>query len=74
MKNIILYLCFAASLILNWAVISSIDKIDSELIVVKQLHNVQQYMLQDNFSENELDSMYLEYNYYYLNNYYENNY
>lgn len=63
-----------ASLILNLGLISSIDKIDTELIVVKQLHDVQQQMLEDNFSENELDSMYLEYNYYYLNNYYENNY
>lgn len=62
------------SLILNLGLISSIDKIDAELIVVKQLYNLQQQMLEDNFSENELDSMYLEYNYYYLNNYYENNY
>lgn len=74
MKNPILYLCFAASLILNFAVISSIDKLDSELITVKQLHNVQQEMLEDNFSQKELDSLYLEYNYYYLNSYYENNY
>lgn len=74
MKNPILYLCFAALLILNWAVISSIDNIDNELIMVKQLNNVQQRILEDNFSEQEIDSMYLEYNYYYLNSYYENNY
>lgn len=74
MKKILFTIALGASLIFNLGLISSIDKIDAELIVVKQLHNVQQYMLQDNFSENELDSMYLEYNYYYLNNYYENNY
>lgn len=74
MKNIILYLCFAASLILNWAVISSIDRLDEELIMVKQLNNVQQLILEDNFSQQEIDSMYLEYNYYYLNSYYEKNY
>lgn len=74
MKNPILYLCFAASLILNWAVISSIDNIDNELIMIKQLHNVQQLILEDNFSQQEIDSLYLEYNYYYLNSYYENNY
>lgn len=45
-----------------------------ELICVKQLYNVQQDMLQDNFSKQELDSMYLDYNYNYLNEYYQNNY
>lgn len=74
MKKILFTIALGASLIFNLGLISSIDKIDAELIVVKQLHNVQQQMLQDNFSENELDSMYIEYNYYYLNNYYENNY
>ena len=74
MKNPILYLCLAASLILNYAVISSIDRLDEELIMVKQLNNVQQVILEDNFSQQEIDSMYFEYDYYYLNSYYEKNY
>ena len=62
------------SLLLNFAIISSIDRLDNELIMLKQLNNVQQEILEDNFSQNELDSIYHEYDYYYLNNYYENNY
>lgn len=45
-----------------------------ELVCVKQLYNVQQDMLKDNFSQQELDSMYREYDYHYLKSYYENNY
>lgn len=74
MKKIIFSVFLAASLLLNFAVISSIDKLDNELITLKQLYNIQQEILEDNFSQNELDSMYLEYNYHYLNSYYENNY
>ena len=74
MKKILFTIALGASLIFNLGLISSIDKIDAELIVVKKLNNVQQVILEDNFSQQEIDSMYLEYNYYYLNNYYENNY
>ena len=45
-----------------------------ELMCVKQLYNIQQEMLQDNFSQHELDSMYLDYNYNYLHEYYQKNY
>lgn len=54
--------------------VGTIDRQGEELIMVKQLNNVQQEMLEDNFSQQEIDSMYLEYNYYYLNSYYEKNY
>ena len=74
MKKILFTIALGASLIFNLGLISSIDKVDAELIVVKQLNNVQQVILEDNFSQQEIDSMYLEYNYYYLNNYYKNNY
>ena len=74
MKKILFTIALGTSLIFNLGLISSIDKIDAELIVVKQLNNVQQVILEDNFSQQEIDSMYLEYNYYYLNNYYKNNY
>ena len=53
--------------------IGTIDKQSEELTTLKQLYNLQKDMLEDNFSQNEIDSMYLEYNYYYLKNYYENN-
>ena len=45
-----------------------------ELITLKQLYDTQQEMLEDNFTHQELDSLYLEYNYYYLHEYYQNNY
>lgn len=54
--------------------VGTIDRQGEELIMVKQLNNVQQVILEDNFSQQEIDSMYLEYNYYYLNSYYEKNY
>lgn len=54
--------------------VGTIDKQGEEIIMVKQLYNVQQEMLQDNFSQQELDSMYLNYNYKYIHEYYQNNY
>ena len=74
MKNPILYLCFAASLILNFTVISSIDRLDEENITLKQLYNLQQRILEDNIPKQELDSVYHQYSYDYLNSYYEKNY
>lgn len=50
------------------------DLQSEELICLKQLYDVQQEMLQDNFSKQELDSMYLDYSYNYLHEYYQNNY
>lgn len=74
MKKIIFSVFLAASLLLNFVVISSIDRLDSELIMVKQLNNIQQQILEDNFSQQDIDSMYNQYYYNYLNSYYENNY
>lgn len=74
MKNPILYLCFAASLILNYAVISSIDRLDEENITLKQLYNIQKEILENNIPKHELDSIYHQYYYDYLNSYYQENY
>ena len=49
------------------------NKICEELSTLKKLYEVQEEILNDNFSEKELDSLYLEYNYYYLHKYYQNN-
>lgn len=72
------YLFSITSLVLVFlsvlGLVGTIDRQGEELIMVKQLNNVQQVILEDNFSQQEIDSMYLEYNYYYLNSYYEKNY
>lgn len=70
LKIILSFLC----LLVIIGLIGENDRQFEELVTVKQLYNIQQSMLEDNFSSNELDSMYIEYNYYYLNSYYENNY
>ena len=74
MKNSIFIVLFLSSLLVIIGLATTNDLQFEELIMVKQLNNVQQDILEDNFSQNELDSMYLEYNYYYLNSYYEKNY
>ena len=74
MKNLIFGILFLLSLFLIIGLAGTNDKQFEELIMVKQLNNVQQLILEDNFSQQEIDSMYLEYNYYYLNSYYEKNY
>lgn len=74
MKSLYVTILLCLIVITTLGLVGTIDKQDEELIMLKQLNNVQQQMLEDNFSQNELDSMYLEYNYYYLNSYYENNY
>lgn len=74
MKTLILAISTSLVFLVLLGFVGTIDKQDEELIMLKQLNNVQQRMLEDNFSQNELDSMYIEYNYYYLNSYYENNY
>lgn len=74
MKNLWVTISLCLILIATLGLVGTIDRQSEELIMVKQLNNVQQQILKDNFSENELDSMYLEYNYYYLNSYYEKNY
>lgn len=74
MKNLGIAISLCLILIATLGLVGTIDRQSEELITLKQLYNVQQNMLEDNFSQNELDSMYLEYNYHYLNSYYEKNY
>lgn len=74
MKNLIFGILFLLSLFLIIGLAGTNDKQFEELIMVKQLNNVQQLILEDNFSQQDIDSMYYEYNYYYLNSYYEKNY
>lgn len=74
MRNLIFGILFLLSLFVIIGLAGTNDKQFEELIMVKQLNNVQQQILEDNFSKQEIDSMYLEYNYYYLNSYYEKNY
>lgn len=74
MKNLIFGILFLLSLLVIIGLAGTIDRQGEELIMVKQLNNLQQVILEDNFSQQEIDSMYLEYNYYYLNSYYKKNY
>ena len=74
MRNLIFGILFLLSLLVIIGLAGTNDKQFEELIMVKQLNNVQQRILEDNFSQQEIDSMYLDYNYKYLHNYYEKNY
>ena len=74
MKNSIFIVLFLSSLLVIMGLATTNDLQFEELTTLKQLYNIQQDIIQDNFSQNELDSMYLEYNYHYLNSYYEKNY
>lgn len=74
MKNLGVTISLCLILIATLGLVGTIDRQSEELTSLKQLYNVQQRILEDNFSQNELDSMYLEYNYYYLNSHYEKNY
>lgn len=74
MKKLILIISAILGFLGLFGLVGTIDKQSEELIVLKQLYNIQQKILEDNFSQQEIDSMYHDYNYYYLKNYYENNY
>lgn len=74
MKNSIFIVLFLSSLLIIIGLATTNDLQFKELTILKQLYNVQQEIIKDNIPEQELDSMYREYNYYYLNNYYEKNY
>lgn len=74
MKNLTFAILLCLSLFVIIGLANTNDRQSEEVITLKQLYNLQQEMLEDNFSQNELDSIYLEYNYYYLKSYYENNY
>lgn len=74
MRNLIFGILFLLSLFVIIGLAGTNDRQFEELIMVKQLNNVQQRILEDNFSQQDIDSMYFEYNYHYLNSYYEKNY
>lgn len=74
MKHLFSIILLVLTFLCVLGLVGTIDKQSEELIMVKQLNNVQQVILEDNFSEQEIDSMYFEYNYHYLNSYYKNNY
>lgn len=70
MKKILLIITLTASLLLNLALISSLDKESTELITTKFLLNI----IEEEYGEQELDSMFLNNGYYYQYNYYKQNY
>lgn len=74
MKTLILVILTSLAFLGLLGLVGTIDRQSEELTILKQLYNAQQYMLKSNFSEHELDSMYLECNYHYLDSYYEKNY
>lgn len=74
MKNFIFIILFLLSLLVIFGLAGTNELQSEELIMIKQLYNIQEDMLQDNFSQQELDSLYLDYNYKYLHEYYQNNY
>lgn len=70
MRKILLIITLTASLLLNLALISSLDKESTELITTKFLLNI----IEEEYGEQELDSMFLNNGYYYQYNYYKQNY
>lgn len=74
MKNSIFIVLFLSSLLVIMGLATTNDLQFEELTILKQLYNVQQEIIKDNIPEQEIDSMYFEYNYQYLNSYYEKNY
>lgn len=74
MRNLTFAILFLLSLFVIIGLANTNDRQSEEYICLKQLYNIQQDMLEHNFSQKELDSMYYDYNYYYLKNYFEKNY
>lgn len=70
MRKILLIITLTASLLLNLGLISSLDKESTELITTKFLLNI----IEEEYGEQELDSMFLNNGYYYQYNYYKQNY
>lgn len=70
MRKILLIITLTASLLLNLGLISSLDKESTELITTKFLLNI----IEKEYGEQELDSMFLNNGYYYQYNYYKQNY
>ena len=70
MRKILLIITLTASLLLNLALISSLDKESTELITTKFLLNI----IEKEYGEQELDSIFLNNGYYYQYNYYKQNY
>ena len=74
MKNLGVTISLCLILIATLGLVGTIDRQSEELTNLKQLYNIQKEILK-NIPEQELDSIYIEYNYYhYLNSYYEKNY
>lgn len=70
MRRILLIITLVASLLLNLGLISSLDKESAELVTTKFLLNV----IEEEYGEQELDSIFLNNGYYYQYNYYKQNY
>lgn len=74
MKKVYVTISFCLIFITVLGLIGTVDKLDEERITLKQLYNLQQQIIEDNIPEQELDSIYNQYDYNYLKSYYENNY
>lgn len=74
MRNLIFGILFLLSLFVIIGLANTNDRQFEELITLKQLYNLQQQIIENNITEQELDSVYHQYSYDYLKSYYENNY
>lgn len=74
MKNIVLGILTLFSVLINIILISSIDRLDTELRVTKLLFETNQSILEEYYDKQQIDSMYLDYSVYYQYNYYNENY
>lgn len=74
MKTLILVISTSLAFLGLLGLVGTIDKQAEELIILKQLYNLQQGIIKDNIPKQELDSVYHQYSYDYLNSYYEKNY
>jgi hypothetical protein len=74
MKHIVLGILTLFSVLVNIILISSIDKLDTELRVTKLLFETNQSILEEYYDKQQIDSMYLDYSVYYQYNYYNENY
>lgn len=74
MNKIVFGVLTLLSVLFNIVLISSIDKLDTELRVTKLLFETNQDILNEYYDEQQIDSMYLDYGVYYQYNYYNENY
>ena len=71
MRKILFGILTTLSVLFNVILVSSIDRLDTELRVVTLLYNTNQEILNEYFVEQQIDSMYLDYGVYYQKKYYE---